>query len=64
MVNLADTLCPGMMEEADVAALIAAEICPEAAADDGRTQLKNSRRGQYCQRGDKTCNVPKGKKSA
>lgn len=64
MVNLADTLCPGMMEEADVAALIAAEICPEAAADDGRTQLKNSRRGQYWQRGDKTCNVPKGKKSA
>ncbi len=63
MVNLSDTLCPGMMSEADVSSLIAAEICPEAAVDDGRTQLKNSRRGPYWQRGDKTCNVPKGKKS-
>ncbi|MGN0907910.1 MAG: topoisomerase C-terminal repeat-containing protein, partial [Bullifex sp.] len=64
MVNLSDTLCPGMMNEDDVSALISSEICPEAAPDDGRTQLKNSRRGQYWQRGDKTCNVPKGKKSA
>lgn len=64
MINLPDTLCPGTLNNDDIASLVKSTLYPDQDNNSTGTQLKSSRRGQYWQRGDKTCNVPKGKKSA
>ena len=64
MINLPDTLCPGTLNNDDIASLVKSTLYPDQDNNSTATQLKSSRRGQYWQRGDKTCNVPKGKKSA
>ena len=64
MINLPDTLCPGTLNDEDIKKLVKNALYPDQENTEGGTQLKSGRRGQYWQRGDKTCNVPKGKKSA
>lgn len=64
MINLPDTLCPGTLNDDDIALLIKNTLHPEETTVDNKTQLKSGKHGQYWQRGDKTCNVPKSKKSA
>lgn len=64
MINLPDTLCPGTLNDEDIKKIVKNALYPDQENTEGGTQLKSGRRGQYWQRGDKTCNVPKGKKSA
>ena len=48
----------------DIASLISNAFSPQTPSDENEIVLRKGSRGEYWQKGDKTCNVPKGKKKA
>ncbi len=63
LVNIPDTFCPGNISDSDISALIEGAT-GIVKAGENEIVLRVGRRGSYWQKGDKTCNVPKGKKRA
>lgn len=63
LVNIPDTFCPGNITDSDIAALIEGAT-GVVKVGENEIVLKIGRRGSYWQKGDRTCNVPKGRKRA
>ena len=64
LVNIPPYELPGLMSDDDIASLISNAFSPQTPADENEIVLRKGSRGEYWQKGDKTCNVPKGKKKA
>lgn len=64
LVNIPPYELPGLMSDDDIASLISNAFSPQTPSDENEIVLRKGSRGEYWQKGDKTCNVPKGKKKA
>ncbi len=64
LVNIPPYELPGLMDNDDISKLISNAVSPDASSDENEIVLKKGSRGEYWQKGDKTCNVPKGRKKA
>ena len=65
IINFPPSLsCPGLVTENDIITLISSTIGLKSADGVEKTLLKSGRRGEFWQRGDKVCYVPRGKKKA
>jgi DNA topoisomerase I, bacterial len=62
LVNIPQTMLPGMVGDKDIAALIASSLTPrEKEVAPGTIILREGRWGRYWEKDGKTVNVPKGK---
>ncbi len=63
-VNIPQYSLPGLMTDADIVSLVDEAVRgPEAVSED-RIVLKKGQRGDYWQKGERICSVPRGKKKA
>ena len=64
LVNIPSYALPGTMDDDDISALIEEAVIGHKEGSPDEIVLRHGQRGEYWQKGDKTCSVPRGRRKA